>query len=156
MGGPPSPIKLFNSIFTLMLRWLDAEGICGVRVVRRNADGSLTPVDMHTIAFADDLLLMTESIADMRRLVALVDRFLVLFGISLQPFMSTSVKVGDKRTVVCGSDLSPSDGRPRGGVDGTNPACGTVSGHTLPGCLTRETADGALCRPWSTSKSPPG
>ena len=100
MGGPPSPIKLFNSIFTLMLRWLDAEGICGVRVVRRNADGSLTPVDMHTIAFADDLLLMTESIADMRRLVALVDRFLVLFGISLQPFMSTSVKVGDKRTVV--------------------------------------------------------
>ena len=38
MGGPPSPIK-FNSVFALMLRWLDAEGIRGVRVVRRNADG---------------------------------------------------------------------------------------------------------------------
>ena len=75
-----------------------------MRVVRRNADGSLTPVDLHTIAFADDLLLMTESIADMRRLVALVDRFLALFGISLQPSKSTLVKVGDARTAVWQDD----------------------------------------------------
>ena len=103
MGGPPSPIK-FNSVFALLLRWLDAEGIRGVRVVRRNADGSLTPVDLHTIAFADDLLLMTESIADMRRLLALVDRFLALLGISLQPSKSTLVKVGDARTAVWQDD----------------------------------------------------
>ena len=99
MGGPPSPVK-FNSVFALMFRWLDAEGVRGVRVVRRNADGSLSEVDLHTIAFADDLLLMTESVADMQRLVILVDRFLSLFGIQLEPSKSTLIKVGDKRTAV--------------------------------------------------------
>ena len=99
MGGPPSPVK-FNSVFALMLRWLDAEGVRGVRVMRRNADGSLSEVDLHTIAFADDLLLMAESIEDMRRLVALVDRFLALFGIALQPAKSTLIKVGDKRSAL--------------------------------------------------------
>ena len=45
------------------------------------------------LAFADALLLLTETIEDMQKLVNLVDRFLHLFGVSLQPDKSKLIKV---------------------------------------------------------------
>ena len=93
MGAPPSPIK-FNSWLDILFRWLEAEGVKGVKLVRQNQDGTFTTVELHTLAFADDLLLLTESIEDMQRLLLLVDRFLQLFGVSLQPDKSTIIKVG--------------------------------------------------------------
>ena len=97
MGAPPSPIK-FNSWLDLLFRWLDKEGIKGISVARRREDGSLETLELHTLAFADDLLLLAESIEDMQRLVLLVDRFLSLFGVSLQPDKSAVVKVGSGRS----------------------------------------------------------
>ena len=93
MGAPPSPIK-FNSWLDILLRWIEKEGLKGVKLVRQNPDGSFTTVDLHTLAFADDLLLLAESIEDMQKLTNLVDRFLRLFGVELQPDKSTLIKVG--------------------------------------------------------------
>ena len=93
MGAPPSPIK-FNSWLDTLLRWIEKEGLKGVKLVRQNPDGSLTTVDLHTLAFADDLLLLAESIEDLQKLTNLVDRFLCLFGVELQPDKSTLIKVG--------------------------------------------------------------
>ena len=81
-GAPPSPIK-FDSWLDILLRWIEKEGVNGVKLVRQNPDGSYTTVELHTLAFADDLLLLTETIEDMQKLVNLVDRFLRLFGVSL-------------------------------------------------------------------------
>jgi hypothetical protein len=55
MGSPPSPIK-FNSWLDILLRWIEKERAKGVKLVRQNPDGSYTTVELHTLAFADDLL----------------------------------------------------------------------------------------------------
>ena len=78
MGQSGSPAKWLAFIDGL-LRWLDACGVVGVEVRK---GGPRTAA----MAFADDLAIMVPgTIKQVQRALHLVDKYLRLFGVDLQP-----------------------------------------------------------------------
>ena len=91
MGQSGSPAKWLAFIDGL-LRWLDACGVVGVEVRK---GGPRTAA----MAFADDLAIMVPgTIKQVQRALHLVDKYLRLFGVDLQPDKSIVMKVGGAGT----------------------------------------------------------
>jgi hypothetical protein len=93
MGGPSSPPK-YNCFADVLPCWAEREGIRGHSVKVQASDGSTRTVDLSIVAFADDLLLMADTLEEMQKLLSLVDRYLSLFGVSLNPSKSVAMKIG--------------------------------------------------------------
>ena len=86
-GSPPKWLALIDPL----LWWLEACGVKGVEVRR---GGKRVAV----MAFADDLALFVPgSLAEVQRAVLLIDHFLRLFGVDLNPAKSIVMKVGGSK-----------------------------------------------------------